>query len=925
MSQPYDPVKDGLFTRFFVVVAGLGIVSALLFFANTSNLFSSLASVIVGTTASTTLSSLDDGLVGHWTFDGDAVSGTTVTDVSGNGNNGTMVNGPTKTIGRIGQGMSFDGNNDYISTTDIDYGTGNTISISAWIKFSSCTADGTICFIVSKGQYIGSSPYSLFVTDTQKIGFSVRENAGNVFYSSDTYNDDNWHHIGVSFDGSKAIIYVDGIKIGTSATYSPLNNNELVIIGGDDADPTNRPFAGSLDDVRVYARTLSADEVYRLYTLGKPNVINSKASQGDTLTEGLVGYWKLDETSGTTAADSSGNGNTGTLTNGPTWVTGKIGNGLDFDGSNDYVDASAGSSLKINGPQSMSFWMYGEGSSADAFMVGNGNASLQGFSCTHHNGATVYCYIQSGTNYVSASVGNNVWTHVTASWDGTTGTNSKKIYVNGVLISQGASTFGTLSGWTNFRMGEDATLNRTKFNGKLDEVRVYNRVLTAEEVARLYKDTTPTNPESGLVGHWTFDGPDIKGTTAYDRSGKGNNGTLTNGPTKAIGKLGQGLRFDGVDDRISYGNVSALKPSFPFTISAWVKGTGGTAFSNGKGEYFCSPATPYSDNYSGITFYMNGGVAGGNGSGQSASHRFERAAAVSAADGQWHHIVAVLQAGNNINLYKDGVLNNGSYDDGLATTIGYDTRPVLIGAQYGCSYIYPANGVVDDVRLYNRALSAEEIKNLYVKGSGAKVKICKEDSVQDADANTYYTMAIGSQCWLDRNMNVGTRINGAVAQTNNSTIEKWCYSDNATNCTTNHPNKPDGGLYQWDEAMQYSTSEGAQGICPNGFHIPTDAEWHTLEKFLTDGGGSCDPSRSGVASCSPAGAKLKADGLSKFEANLAGNYTSSFGFRDLYGYIMSSSENGSNIYIRAVGSSLDTLYRSQSAKTSGVSVRCIQD
>ena len=87
----------------------------------------------------------------------------------------------------------------------------------------------------------------------------------------------------------------------------------------------------------------------------------------------------------------------------------------------------------------------------------------------------------------------------------------------------------------------------------------------------------------------------------------------------------------------------------------------------------------------------------------------------------------------------------------------------------------------------------------------------------------YSTVQIGSQCWFAENLNVGTRIDGTAESTDNGTIEKYCYGDVADNCDT------DGGLYQWDEAMQYSTTSGAQGICPTGWHIPTDDEWTTLE------------------------------------------------------------------------------------------------
>ncbi|HRY32178.1 MAG TPA: FISUMP domain-containing protein [Bacteroidales bacterium] len=86
----------------------------------------------------------------------------------------------------------------------------------------------------------------------------------------------------------------------------------------------------------------------------------------------------------------------------------------------------------------------------------------------------------------------------------------------------------------------------------------------------------------------------------------------------------------------------------------------------------------------------------------------------------------------------------------------------------------------------------------------------------------YHTVQIFSQCWMAENLNVGVKINTPTAQTNNGIIEKYCLSNNANSCLTY------GGVYLWDEMMQYSTVPGAQGICPTGWHIPTDHDWQVL-------------------------------------------------------------------------------------------------
>jgi uncharacterized protein (TIGR02145 family) len=87
---------------------------------------------------------------------------------------------------------------------------------------------------------------------------------------------------------------------------------------------------------------------------------------------------------------------------------------------------------------------------------------------------------------------------------------------------------------------------------------------------------------------------------------------------------------------------------------------------------------------------------------------------------------------------------------------------------------------------------------------------------------TYNTVQIGTQCWLKENLDVGTMIQGSQEQTNNSIIEKYCYNNDPNNCATY------GGLYQWNEAMAYSTTSGTKGLCPDGWHIPTKAEFEAL-------------------------------------------------------------------------------------------------
>jgi uncharacterized protein (TIGR02145 family) len=184
----------------------------------------------------------------------------------------------------------------------------------------------------------------------------------------------------------------------------------------------------------------------------------------------------------------------------------------------------------------------------------------------------------------------------------------------------------------------------------------------------------------------------------------------------------------------------------------------------------------------------------------------------------------------------------------------------------------------------------------------------------------YNTVLIGSQCWLKENLNIGTRISGQE-QTDNGIIEKYCYNDNEANCNTY------GGLYQWNEMMQYTTNSGVQGICPSEWHIPTDGEWSILSTYL-DGE-------------SVAGGKLKeagfehwdppntgADNSSGFTALPGGYYSftsGSYNINEQGIFWTSSKVTNTWIWARQLNYNYANIERPQYAKSQGSSVRCLKN
>jgi uncharacterized protein (TIGR02145 family) len=196
----------------------------------------------------------------------------------------------------------------------------------------------------------------------------------------------------------------------------------------------------------------------------------------------------------------------------------------------------------------------------------------------------------------------------------------------------------------------------------------------------------------------------------------------------------------------------------------------------------------------------------------------------------------------------------------------------------------------------------------------------------------YNPIIIGDQCWLKENMNVGIMINGNDDPSDNGTIEKYCYANVPAYCDMY------GGLYKWDEMMQYISTEGAQGICPPGWHIPTDEEWKQLEGAVDSQYGYPDPQWEGIEfrgyDC---GYNIKTTALWSGDGNgsdLFGFSAAPGGYRGLNGFYYiqesmgfwtSSEAVSTESWFRQLYYYSDKIWRNKTIKEAGFSVRCIKD
>lgn len=207
--------------------------------------------------------------------------------------------------------------------------------------------------------------------------------------------------------------------------------------------------------------------------------------------QGLIGYWSFDEGSGSVATDTSGYGNNGTLQGGPTWVTGKIGKALQFDGVDDYIDCGAGTSLHLDGNSfTIAAWIKLDQISRNNNFVGKGG--------TEAANQLLHFGIRSSNNWMFAFYSNDLnvqgapavgtWYHLVGTYDATT--NNKKLYLNGSLIGQNTPSSDLLNTDSYpLLIGARNASDHYYTKGLIDEVRLYDRVLTAAEISAAYNAT----------------------------------------------------------------------------------------------------------------------------------------------------------------------------------------------------------------------------------------------------------------------------------------------------------------------------------------------------------------------------------------------------------------------------------------------------
>lgn len=533
-----------------------------------------------------------------------------------------------------GKCLAFDGTNDYIDLNTTNFPSGsNARTISMWINPASVAVDNMGLF----GYGTETASQSLYVstcTGANANKIKIGKYGTDASCSTGTISANIWQHITVTLDGSGNVAYyINGKNAGT-ATLSGVNT---VLSNGyiGKASSSGTTFNGKIDEVKVYPYAMNAIQVSTEVNLSAS--LSSNAQVGANLSAGTaseycvpgdasacnspIAEWKMDENTGTTANDTSGNNNTGTLTSGPTWVPGKYGSGVNFIGtSSNYINQTN----SVSGVKTVSFWAKPSTTTQSFLQLASGVSVTSSTGTVSAGGFTAPTIYVNGV--VSGTVSANTWNYITV----TTGTG----------VTSNAIKFGLVGS--------------TYYTGALDQIRLYDYARTPAQIAWEYN-------RGGPVGWWKMD--ECAGTTIYDASGNVYNGTWSGSGgaqttvgtcntygtawgNGASGKFGSSLKFDGTDDYVNQStSISGVQ-----TVSFWAKPstTSQSFLQLASGiSVTSSSGTVSAGGFSSPTIYVNG-VSG-----------------ASVFAGNWNHIVVTTGTGITANAIKLGLVGSTYYSGQL--------------------------------------------------------------------------------------------------------------------------------------------------------------------------------------------------------------------------------------------------------------------
>lgn len=502
-------------------------------------------------------------------------------------------------------------------------------------------------------------------------------------------------------------------------------------------------------------------------------------------TAALVNQWMLDDGTGSATATDSVGGQTGTLTNmdsSTDWISAglpPVPSGttfaLDFDGSNDYVVATGYKGITGTNPRSMSAWIKTTSAAGGPIVSWGTNVAGQkwNFRVQNSNGpaGTLRVEVNGGYQVGSTFVADGQWHHVVATWEGNN-VNDVKFWVDGNLEGVGASAsraINTVAG-SDVRIGSD--LSSRYFPGPIDEVRIYDHVLSRQEVRTLSGRTTDgywqAVQASNPIAYWRLGEP--SGNKAFNEGSIGSDvdGAYSGGPALGQPSLvptvsNTAVTFDGTDDQVNIPDHADINTGGPYSeksIETWFSAE---AFPSDGRRIIFEEGGPGN----GLNQYVQ--LDGGNhyvraGAWLSTGGHFPTRVQID--PGTAYHAISAYDADNDTFILY---LNGAPVSAKVSTTIQpipAHTGHVAIGAKRNDTCFDSGGstgdgnrflGTIDEVSLYNSVLDLRAVQTHYEAGTGDRLGITAGATL--GVALNYDAGLDDAMPWQD---SIGTRTNGAA-------------------------------------------------------------------------------------------------------------------------------------------------------------------
>ncbi len=630
-------------------------------------------------------------------------------------NNGAFVGTSSFSNGKVGQAFNFNGSQSVQAPDDATLDFTNAFTIEMWVNPPTAGAgDGSTIFI-SKGDlnFANTQSYAILFNSNRQVFNRVGNGLTLDSLSSTSQIPLNtFTHIATTYDGSTLRIYINGALDNSQATSigTLLNTSDPLFLGGAKFSGGTILFPAVIDETSLYNRALSASEIAAIANAGN----GGKCKPTATLAPSGQVAWLAGDGD---ARDIVGT-NDGTLQNGAGFSIGKIGQSFNLDGTDDSVRLPLTQTFQNFTLES---WVkplsaVNDPINQELILGQAGFGSQMGVRPGTNGGMRVVVQyrdtINSFAQVISTSdIPLNDWSYLVGTFDGTT----LKLYINGVLNVQSNPTNTTVQTCnTPYFIGGFQTVTDCNsitntpfqfFNGLIDEASVYNRALTDAEITSVFnagiagklKQNRTINKNS-LVSLYRAE------NNANDAVGT-NSGTLE-GVTFAAGKVGMAFNFTAQDQSVSIPNNPTLFPSTALSVEAWVNPT---TYSGCAAQYriFHTVRTDLrgyatlidcpSQTLRLILFDSSG-----------TANTVASNATIPA--GTFTHFAATWD-GSNMRLYINGVLDNTAAT--TISSIGTSSDPIRIGNQFNFGFI----GQIDEPALYNRALTAAEIRANYQAGN----------------------------------------------------------------------------------------------------------------------------------------------------------------------------------------------------------------